>query len=144
MFVILEFLRRLLMRLGLVRSASSAERVLENPEHAWRLVGDPAMWSLWMPTVLDRIDPPRPLQAGAHFRFSLRLDVSRMWLGGAAEGHVIVDEFEPGAVLVWRVTAKQGQQAYALRQVGAVSHCASSGGPSAAWVLAELDRQSSS
>jgi hypothetical protein len=143
-FVLLELLRRLLHRFGLVRASSEAERILSDPWQAWRLIEDSALWPLWMPTVLDRIDRPRPLQAGAHFRFTLRLDVSRMWLGGATEGHVVVDEYVPREAFAWRVVTTRGQQRFSLRQDGPAMVCHADNGPAAAAVLEELDRQSAS
>jgi hypothetical protein len=143
-FILLELLRRLLHRLGLVRASSSADRELSDADQAWRLIGDPALWALWMPTVLDRIDRPRPIQAGGHFRFSLRLEASRMWLGGATEGHVVVDEYVPAEAFTWRIVTSRGQQRFSLRQDGPVTHCEADHGPAAAAVLAELDRQSAS
>jgi hypothetical protein len=143
-FVLLELLRRLLHRLGLVRASSDAERILGDPVQAWRLIEDPALWPLWMPTVLDRIDRPRPVQPGAHYRFTLRLDVSRMWLGGATEGHVVVEEYVPREAFAWRIVTTRGQQQFSLRQNGPATVCHANNGPAAAAVLAELDRQSAS
>jgi hypothetical protein len=143
-FVLLELLRRLLHRFGLVRASSEAARILGDPGQAWRLIGDPALWPLWMPTVLERIDRPRPIQVGAHYRFTLRLEVSRMWLGGATEGHVVVEEYVPGEAFAWRVVTTRGQQRFSLRQDGPATLCHADHGPAAAAVLEELDRQSAS
>jgi hypothetical protein len=143
-FIILEWFRRLLHRFGVVRTASTAERELADPEQAWRLVEDPGLWTLWMPTVLDRIDPARPPRPDARYRFTLRRVVTRTFLGGASEGTVLVDEYVPGLSFSWRLIAARGkgQQVYTLRQHGAVTVCQGNGGPPAAEVLAELDRQS--
>ncbi len=141
MIVLLQLLGEWIARAGRRRAASDAVRELPDAEHAWSLVERPVNWTLWMPAVRDLLDGDRPPRAGAHYRVALRLRAGRLGFGSAREGHVVVDGYEPGRELTWRLVAGRHEERYEVRRFGDTFRCRAEAGEAADAVLAELARQ---
>ncbi len=140
MIAVLQLLADRLVRLTRRRRASDAERRLAAPDHAWTLVADPALWSLWMPAVGSLLEPARPLRRGLPLRVAVRTRPGRLGVGSAREGHVQVEELADG-LLAWRFVAGPRIERYRLRREGELYRLHAEGGEDAARILAELDRE---
>jgi hypothetical protein len=121
--------------------ASSAARTMSDPEHAWQLVSEPALWELWMPRVQSLLDAPRSLRGGAYYRVALRQQRGRLGLAPTGPAHIVIDAFEPGLVLAWTLTSGRLVERFRLARDGSEFALAGSGSARAAAVLDELDRQ---
>lgn len=136
----LQLFSELVVRRTRARRRSSAERTLAAPDHAWTLVADPALWSLWMPGVASLLEPVRPLRRGVRLRVAVSRQSGRLGLGFAREGHVQVDGLAAGS-LSWSLIAGSRVEVYRLRRADARFCLEVEGGDPAAAVLAELDRE---
>ena len=136
----LQLFSELVVRRTRARHRSSAERSLAAPEHAWTLVADASLWSLWMPGVASLLEPARPLRRGLRLRVAVRPAGGRLGLGAAREGHVQVDGLADD-VLAWTLIAGGRVEVYRLQRSGGRYRLEVEGGDHADAVLAGLDRE---
>ena len=136
----LHLFSEIVVRRARSRHRSSAERSPAAPDHAWTLVVDPTLWSLWMPGVASLLEPARPLRRGLRLRVALRPARGRLGLGFAREGHVQVDGVADGS-LAWTLLAGGRVETYRLTRHGDRYRLEVEGGDHAAGVLAGLDRE---
>lgn len=121
---------------------SYAEREVARTDDAWRLVGDPKTWALWMPGVTDVESSRRTPARGVRYAVRLGTGQGRLGFGTAGAGHVQLEVVE-ATEISWSVFAGDTVHRYAVRRAGSLLSCAVSGGGSADALLAQLERETS-